>query len=376
MKTAVILQAAKRGIPRRGNKLCAALIAVVFILLSLPFSPAVHGAAIPDFSDVDPDRQGSIRVSLQDVDGNLVSGGTLTVYAAARITRGTPNALTLTEAFSGWEKGVMSLYEDQDSAEDLAAYAAGHGVQPTQTVQNETGSLTFPELAPGVYLLAQGENAPNYESMTPFLVYVPQAENGSIVYDVTAEPKPITPLPPAELRITAEKLVEVRNGSASSETPFSFILTPESPEAPMPRNTEAIYNKANGSMTMTRRGPGEVDFGLLPLDFSDDGAVYVYTLREIKGTALYYDYDVSVFTYTVKVTMNRGTKTLEVDCTVADENGKSVDRATFTNIYDNPETPIPRTGQLWWPVGVMLASGVSLLVFGFERRRRDKEDSL
>ena len=58
-----------------------------------------------------------------------------------------------------------------------------------------------------------------------------------------------------------------------------------------------------------------------------------------------------------------------------------------TNTYkdDTPATPgtpgtptsprLPQTGQLWWPVPLLLACGLLLIVFGLVRRRGKKNEA-
>ena len=47
----------------------------------------------------------------------------------------------------------------------------------------------------------------------------------------------------------------------------------------------------------------------------------------------------------------------------------------FNNLYEPPEEPpeLPDTGQLWWPVPVLIVCGLALFVFGFIKRRNNNE---
>ena len=48
---------------------------------------------------------------------------------------------------------------------------------------------------------------------------------------------------------------------------------------------------------------------------------------------------------------------------------------TVTNTCSRPgthhNTRLPQTGQLWWPVPVLLAGGLVLVIIGLVRRRED-----
>ena len=58
--------------------------------------------------------------------------------------------------------------------------------QPVDARDNKTGSVTFPELSHGLYLVVQVKAASGYEAVQPFLVTVPMLEDGHYVYDVNA----------------------------------------------------------------------------------------------------------------------------------------------------------------------------------------------
>ena len=129
-----------------------------------------------------------------------------------------------------------------------------------------------------------------------------------------------------------------------------------------------------GASVVSRKGAGTVSFGTLSLGKQDIGKTYRYTIHEVKGTAQYFTYDVSVYTVTVAVT-DSGDGEPKATVTITDENQKSVDRAVFTNTYAPPEKPeIPKTGQLWWPVVVLAFFGLLLIILGVGRRRAVRED--
>ena len=126
-------------------------------------------------------------------------------------------------------------------------------------------------------------------------------------------------------------------------------------------------------MTVSRTGEGPVDFGPLKFTAAEVGKMYEYTIREVKGTAARYTYDTAVYHLTIRVLSADGGKSIIVTNILTDANGKSVSEAVFRNTYDGGETPpeIPRTGQRWWPVLLMLPAGLLLAALGVFFLRRD-----
>ena len=203
---------------------------------------------------------------------------------------------------------------------------------------------------------------------------VPEVTDGGYNYDVDCYPKPVTERGAIELEIAAEKKIINRGGTAPADTPFSFILTPEKADQPMPKTDNAQIDPRTGASVVTRKGAGTVSFGTLPINKQDIGKTYRYTIHEVKGTAQYFSYDVSVFTLTIAVT-DAGDGEPKAAVAIIDENSKAVDHAVFTNIYEPPEKPeIPRTGQLWWPVVALAFFGLLLIILGAGRRRSARED--
>lgn len=62
------------------------------------------------------------------------------------------------------------------------------------------------------------------------------------------------------------------------------------------------------------------------------------------------------------------------------EVSRESDTYVITNTYDEPtptvqeKTTLPQTGQLWWPVPVLTAAGLILIVIGLVRRRGGNDE--
>ncbi len=64
------------------------------------------------------------------------------------------------------------------------------------SICNDNGSVVFSAVEPGLYLIQQTKSSENYQNISPFIISVPQNENGVYVYDVSAAPKMAKLAPP------------------------------------------------------------------------------------------------------------------------------------------------------------------------------------
>ncbi len=77
----------------------------------------------------------------------------------------------------------------------------------------------------------------------------------------------------------------------------------------------------------------------MTFDQDDVGNTYVYTIKEVAGDAANYSYDAEIYTMTVIVSEADGK--IQLDVTYTNLGGEAVDKACFTNIYDEAEQPTP-----------------------------------
>lgn len=158
-------------------------------------------------------------------------------------------------------------------------------------------------------------------------------------------------LPPEELPI--EKKVK---GDPSEKAKFTFILTAENPDNPMPAGSN------NGVKEITVQGAGVGKFGEIKFEKPGD---YKYTIVEKNEGLKGYTYDSTVYTLTFHV--SQGYNCLITELTIVDSDGNTVEEIAFTNKYTDDK--LPQTGLLWWPVPVLLAVGLMLVLFGIVRRK-------
>ena len=153
----------------------------------------------------DPDRLGSITVTMA-YEGEPVPGGRLTLFRVADVVSDDGDYLfAYTPDFAGCSIPLAEL-SSAELPEALAEIAAQKNLQGVTQIVDEAGKAVFADLKNGLYLLVQEEAAPGYRRVNPFLVSVPQYEEGRYIYDVETapkneagpEPEPTEPPPPTE----------------------------------------------------------------------------------------------------------------------------------------------------------------------------------
>lgn len=173
-----------------------------------------------------------------------------------------------------------------------------------------------------------------------------------IIFTVTN--KYVVPLTPDRLPLSKQ----VTGDTPEKPGNFIFVLEAVTENAPMPEGAEE--NKIEYAI----EGAGTVEVGEITFEFP---GTYVYKAYERDTKLENYTYDTSVYTITYEVTQEDGV--LSVEVTAVDVLGNEVDAIAFNNVYKKPTPIIPQTGQLWWPVPVLLCLGVICLIVGVIRRK-------
>ncbi len=351
------------------------MTAVLVLFCMLLCVPGIAFAAQSEPAAAGPDltKECSIVVHLFTFDEKPVTDGSAMLIRVAALSEGEEGQYYKPDdGFGELDFDPVEERFEDGTAEALEKVAVKNALPYTTAPFAEDGTAVFENLAPGLYLLIQTEAVlESYTAMPACLALVPElTEEGTYDYDVDAFPKPVTTVPPIEIEFTGEKEIVCKSGTAPRGTSFSFILTPEKADQPMPRTADAVIDPKTGASVVTRNDAGTFTFGKVAYDLKDIGKTYVYTLREIRGTAANFTYDRSVFTITVSITAN---KKGEPQATVSQvkDNTQIVRNIKFTNTYE-PPGDIPQTGQLWWPIAALGIAGLALVVFGLIRRRRNK----
>lgn len=362
------------------------IVSVLMILVLIACMPI---AAMADYAARQPDytRRGSIKITLLTAaDRTPVPGGTLKlVKVALARAEGGDNILEYTDDFA--ECGV-DLADVEDSvavkqmAKTLAEWVEAKKLTGTPVSVDTNGKAEFTDLPLGLYLVVQPEALSGFEPVEPFLVTVPVWDDvaGELIYSVDAEPKCDGVVKMAILNPPVKKVVTEKNGTAPTDEVFRFQMTPGAKDYPMPNNPKLKVDGTTGAMIMEVKGAGSYEFGEMLFGNKDVGKTYVYKFQEIAGSETYFTYDSTVYTMKVDVKKVGDEIVLDVTKTIGSSAATEI---VFTNTYDKPApntTPddpwyLPQTGQLWWPVPVMLLAGLMLITVGcWQNRRRDCEE--
>ena len=171
------------------RRLICALAAAV-LAVSMPITAFAHN--ILDWSQ---NGSGSIRIHL-DYAPETEDRGSLVILQAGVVQEEDGNcAFVPTEAFAGaWETG--SALQDPALSEALAERAKKQNLSGVVVDVQADGTVLLEDLEFGLYLVMQGRAATGYEAINPFLIGVPNLEDGVYTYQVDASPKvSVKPLP-------------------------------------------------------------------------------------------------------------------------------------------------------------------------------------
>lgn len=177
------------------QKHCAVLFMALLLFCSMSVTAYAH--EVPE-----PSKTGYITVTMTYKD-KAVPGGTLTLYKVGNVKEDDGNyRFVLTDDFVGSHTSLENIQSDQ-LAKTLASYASDKEMAGTTKTVGNDGSVDFPNLELGLYLLVQTDAASGYSKANPFLVSVPMQEDGGYCYEVDASPKvelkpsPTTPYSPS-----------------------------------------------------------------------------------------------------------------------------------------------------------------------------------
>lgn len=110
------------------------------------------------------------------------SGGSLTLHPVGQLTG--ESAAVLTGAFASSGVSLTDLH-DPETAAQLADYARQQKITGVNQPVTQEGTVLFPDLQEGLYLIVQEETASGQLPICPFLAAIPEGEN----YAVEARPK-------------------------------------------------------------------------------------------------------------------------------------------------------------------------------------------
>lgn len=312
------------------NKRTAAmLLAVMAVLLLLPVQAFAAGS-------IDLNRDCNLTISYQDNGVSLV-GAEFSIYRVADVDEG--GELTATEAYSEFNVNIRGK---NDSAwKTLASTLEGYVLRDSMAAADKgttdsQGKLSFPtgekKLLPGLYLILGSRHTQNgriYDAQ-PSMVLLPALDKEANEWNYKTEVNP------------------------------KFESRPEPKDETVTRKVLKVWKDKGHE----KNRPEKIQVQLLR-----DGKVFdTVTLKEENNWRhTWKDLD-DAYRWTVVENKQEG-YTVEI----------SREGVTYvvTNTYAGKEpgkpTPgkptLPQTGQLWWPVPLLAAAGMLLLVLGLLRRR-------
>ena len=318
---------------KMSKRITAILLGLMMLLPLLPTQALAAGS-------LDTEREVSLTISAQDGDAPL-AGEQFDLYLIAEIDRN--GGLTAAESFGSFDFNIAG--ENDEAWKALASTLVGYVLRDNVTpsaggVTDEQGLLNFAagELEQGLYLgLADThkQDGKVYET-APFLVLLPafDGESGEWSYDQRVHPK--------------------------------LVSTPEDVPEPVDLKVLKVW-KDDGNKD---KRPESITIQLLR-----DGEVYETVTLNAKNN----------WRYTWSG-LESGHRWNVVESKVADYSVQITQEGiTFvvTNTYKTPDNPpanppanppskppkLPQTGQYWWPVPVLMTSGLLLVVLGLVRRR-------
>ncbi|MCD8077149.1 MAG: hypothetical protein LUE63_01990 [Lachnospiraceae bacterium] len=211
---------------------------VLSFLLALVLVCGVTATAYAATSaSLDLTQTGSIQLTLADSDGNVASGGAVTLYQVAVLTLDDGNmTYVYADAFSGCE--VTLEVEDTSLAASLATYVQEQNISGDATVSIGTdGTADFSDLVLGLYLIVQTTESDSYKAISPFVVTVPLETTDGWTYTVDASPK-VGTVTPVETETETEQETESEEETESEQETESEEETESEQETESEEETE------------------------------------------------------------------------------------------------------------------------------------------
>lgn len=238
----------------------------------------------------------------------------------------------------------LSSEELGAAASTLAAYTARDGIAATRSdITNPYGYLKFDDLQTGVYLVV-GEihiEGNTVYSPLPFLATLPSFDaDGKALYDITAAPKDDMWQTEETLERSVKKVWSDKGYENARPAQITVQLLKDGEVA----DEVLLSNANNWSYSWSGLAPDSV-WMVVEKEVPDD---YTVTVKQ-QGT---------VFTITNTYVVT--------DVTPPTSNPSGVGGGTGST----PPPTLPQTGQLWWPVPILLFAGALMLLIGASLSRR------
>lgn len=319
---------------KRCKQIAVSLLCAVLLALCLPAEAMAAGS-------IDLGREVSLCISCQE-DGQPLAGAEWAVYLVA--TAAETGELTTTEAFRQFPVNMRGENDQawKTLASTLEGYVLRDGIAPADSgVSDEQGLMQFPtgasRLTPGLYLVLgqrHTQDGRRYDP-SPFMVLLPTQDKQANVWDYAVNVNAKyegSDIPEDPAQTVSRKVLKVWQDEGQE------TARPQEVVVQLLRNG-SVYD----TVTLNAQNNWRFRWTGLPAD-----AVWTVAEKECEN-------------YTVEV--SREGATFVVTNTCAQDFPDETPPATPT---------LPQTGQLWWPVPVLLSAGLLCVVLGLLRRRREE----
>ncbi len=306
---------------------------ICVIVCALLLSTIAYAAELPDLT-----AKCSLTIEFS-YDDAPVAGAEFKLYRVGDISK--KYELSLSGEYKKYPVKVDGLddVQFQKAADTLAGYVGLNGHKPMATVTTDAaGHAKLDKLDAGLYLM-MGSPLKTEEGIYVVenqLLILPFAENtaGDWQYDLTITPKAeFEPVGPEPLKITVVKVWDDKDNGD--------ILRPVSVTVHLLRNGEKFDTVVLSEETSWRHEWNDLDRSFSWSVAEDVPTDYTVSIN-LQGTAF-------IITNTCK------------------------EPPPTPPPSPTPPPKIPQTGQLWWPVPVLMLIGVGLLAMGFIWRKEDED---
>lgn len=336
------------------KKICKYIIPLLLLLL-------VHSSAVCAAGDIDPDRDVKLTISYQD--GNTpLAGAEFRIYLVATLDEN--GKLAVTDTFNQFHVDIRG---DNDAAwKDLASTLEGYvlrdNIAPEDSGKtDENGYLVFPEdgkkLTQGLYLvLGQRHTQGKYRyDASPFMVMLPlqNVSQNEWSYEVDVSPKyDSTKIPDTPAAITRKVLKVWDDGGRKQSRPAEVT----------------VQLLRDGKVYDTVKLNADNNWRYKWSDL-DDSYTWKVVEKECKGYTARVERDGITFVIT-NTAASGGSKSLG-----SSDSSDSSGTSEPSGVTTSTESRLPQTGQLWWPVPMLLMMGLLFIVIGLIRRRRMEDET-
>lgn len=288
--------------------------------------------------NIDPDRDAVLTVRYC-YDDEAIPGATFDFFHIASVNENVEFALTDTFRNYPVKASADSVEAWNQLALTLKGYAQADGLLPDYTVEtNENGEITIEKMKTGLYLVVARKCVVGEYTYTalPSIVCLPGMDDDDWNYHVTICPK-----------LSREKNPEDEPGSKTVSRKVIKVWDDEGFDYFRPKQI-VVHLLKDGeiydTITLNEEMNWEYYWEKLP-ECDENLALIEWSVTE--ESIEYYDFTVE-----------------QVGITFVLDNHYKPEK------HDEPH--IPQTGLLWWPVPVLLCSGMVCLIIGVARRRRSR----